>query len=360
MAAFTGQLNANEIFAALYNMIISQECFADNIAGTNSSFMDANRVDGSLYGDQKLYYATDILKTRPWGGDLEAPNLLAVNRPPAPETQALVLNVFRQIDITIDNYLSKRAWGNEGAFAQFTSVMLAWIDDTKRVYDATLFNAFIGCDKSTIGGQNPTVALSGITSTDEEAIARLEAQMIGQKIADLFTDMEDPSRAFNDYGFMRSYKEEDITVVWNAAWVNKITKLDLPTIFHNDEVVKKLTSYKIPGKYFGDVYGSAGTAVAGDRATVEADYTVGGVTTHVFPGEEIPVGASYLAGAAYAPNTDYIAKITIGKSVPFMSAFEVGTNFWNPRSLTENHYLTWGHNTLEHLKGKPWITLEAS
>ena len=61
MANFTGQLRQNEIFAAIYNMIISQRVFADNIAGTKSTLVDMARVDGSLYGDQKLYYATDCL-----------------------------------------------------------------------------------------------------------------------------------------------------------------------------------------------------------------------------------------------------------------------------------------------------------
>ena len=360
MPAFTGTLNANEIYAALFNMIISQEVFADNIAGTNGSFLDANKVEGSLYGDQKIYYSTDILRTYPWGADLEAPNLLALDRPAAPEQQAIILDQFRQIRCSLDAYLSKRAWSTEGVFSQFNSVMLSWISDTKRVYESTLFNVFVGTDKSSIGGQNPTVPLSSITATGEEEINRLTAQYIGQAVADLFVAMGDPSRSFNDYGQMRSYDEDQIVVVWNADWLNKITKLDLPTIFHNDEIIKKLDGYKLPGKYFGDVYASAGTSIAGDRAVVEADYTVGGVTTHVFPGEELPVGASYAAGAAYAPDTNIIAKVTVRGAVPFMSAFEVGTNFWNPRALVETHYLTWGYNTLEHLKGKPWITLEAA
>ena len=33
-APYTGKLNSNEIFASIYNMIISQEVFADNIKGT--------------------------------------------------------------------------------------------------------------------------------------------------------------------------------------------------------------------------------------------------------------------------------------------------------------------------------------
>ena len=54
MAEFAGKLNSNEIFAALYNMIISQQVFADNIAGTNAQLVDKARVDGSLYGDQNF------------------------------------------------------------------------------------------------------------------------------------------------------------------------------------------------------------------------------------------------------------------------------------------------------------------
>jgi len=41
-----------------------------------------------------------------------------------------------------------------------------------------------------------------------------------------------------------------------------------------------------------------------------------------------------------------------------MSAFEVGTSFYNPKALNTNHYLTWGHNTLQHIKEFPLITVK--
>lgn len=123
MANFNGQLNSNEIFSALYNMIISQQVFADNIAGTVSELVDKARVDGSMYGDTKLYYSTDVLKSAPWGNDAEAANLLALHRPEAPECQKITLDVFRQISLTVDNYLTKRAWSTEGAFSSFNSIM---------------------------------------------------------------------------------------------------------------------------------------------------------------------------------------------------------------------------------------------
>ena len=104
--AFT--LNPKEIFASLANMIISQEVFADNL-GKHQTLVDKARVDGSLYGDKKLYYATDVLESHVWGADGEASNLLALDRPQDPEVQAITLDVFRQIRLTVDNYLTKRA-----------------------------------------------------------------------------------------------------------------------------------------------------------------------------------------------------------------------------------------------------------
>ena len=93
--AFNGQLNSNEIFSALYNMIISVQAFGDNVAGTYETLADKFRVDGGMYGDTKLYVATDALKSAPWGNDAEATNLLATHRPPAPKVQAVELDTFR-------------------------------------------------------------------------------------------------------------------------------------------------------------------------------------------------------------------------------------------------------------------------
>ena len=119
--AFT--LTANEIYETLANMIISQEVFADNI-GKNQTLVDKARVDGGLYGDTKLYYATDVLYSSAWGNDAEAANLLALDRAEDPEVQAIKLDVFRQIRLTVDSYLTKRAFSDEGTFASFNGVML--------------------------------------------------------------------------------------------------------------------------------------------------------------------------------------------------------------------------------------------
>ena len=359
MPAFTGALNPNEIFSSIFNMIISQQVNADNIKDGFSSLVNRARVDGGLYGDTKLYYDTDVLKSNAWGGDTEASNLLSLDRPADPECQAISLNVFRQIRVTIDYYLSKRAWKDEGAFAQFNSVTLGWLRETKKVYDQTTYNAFIGVQVSSVQADK-NITLSTITTAvstaDEESVARLRAQRIGKGIADLMVAMKDVSRDFNDYGHLKSYDEDEVTIIFNSAFVNEITYLDLPTIFHKEGVVKKINQEMLPSRYFGDILTASKTVAVGDdvRAMYEQEITVGGVSYHLFAGDQFPVGAVVASGDGYEVNPNIIAKV-VTKLPPYMSAFEVGTSFFNPRSLTENHYLTFGHNSLEHLYAHPFV-----
>lgn len=351
---FNGQLRSNEIFAALYNMIISQQVFADNIYDTKSSLVDMSRVDGSLYGDTKLYYATDVLKSVPWGNDAEAENLLKIYRPKAPECQAIHLDQFRQISLTVDDYLSKRAWSTEGAFSDFNLIMLGWIRETKRVYDTTLFNSFVGTVETAIGKQSIEINLP-IEEGNTEATNRLQAQTIAAKTADIMVELEDVSRDYNDYGNLRSYNSKDLIAVWNSEWINRINKLDVPMIFSGLDIDKK-GEYTLPARYFGKVNTEEGTTSGANitiRSLIETDYG----TVHVFPGELLPNNTVYKANETYSEDHTIMYKIMHKRSVPYMSSFEVGTSFFNQKSLTENHYLTWGYNTLEYLKNYPFITV---
>jgi hypothetical protein len=373
-AAFT--LNPNEIFASIANMIISQEVFADNL-GKHQTLVDKARVDGGLYGDKKLYYATDVLKSHAWGADNEAANLLALDRPEDPKVQDITLDVFRQIRLTVDNYLSKRAWSSEGAFSSFQSIMLGWMRETKRVYDGTLYNVFIGATETSVGKQevivDVTSATAGLTGVEKE---KMEAMVIAQELADLMVAMGDYSRDFNDYGFLRSYGEDAVKLIWNSKHVNKIRKVDLPTIFHKEGLVDKFEEDVLPERYFGRAVDAGdkgeGKVIDADgeydptkgclRSRIEKEVEISNVAHHLFPGDEIPAGSTvkengtFEEAEVYVEDASVICKVLV-KLPPMMSAFEVGTSFFNPRSLTENHYLTFGHNTLEYLKNYPFITV---
>lgn len=357
---FTGTLNPNEIMGAIYNMIISQQTYADNIKGTYSSLVDKARVDGTLYGDTKLYYDVDVLQTHDWLNDQEAANLLALDRPADPACQKITLDTFRQIRLTVDNYLTKRAWSSEGAFRDFNSVMLKMIRDTKRVYDSTLYNTFIGTNETNIGNQSMTItAVAG----QNDALTMAEA------LANLLVELRDVSREYNDNEFLKSFDESDLMVVFNAKHYNALKKVDMPVIFHKDGLLGEFDQEVLPARYFGTVVGtvhntnfnvpSSGTDEY--RALVERDITLSdGTTKHVFPGDLLDGGSLIPEDEVYKVDGTIAFKLIHKKSAPIMSAFEVATSFFNPRSLTENNYLTFGHNTLEHLAGYPFITARFS
>ena len=376
---FNGTLKQNEIFSALYNMIISQQVFADNIYDTKATLSDMSRVDGTLYGDTKLYYSTDVLKSFEWTNDAEASNLLKLHRPQAPEVQAITIDKFRMIPVTVDSYLSKRAFSTEGAFGSFNSQILSWIRDTKRVYDSTLFNSFVGTHQAGLeddgkgAAQNVQINIpaepDGADDYNTEAYNRIVAQTIATKMADLLVDLEDVSRDFNDYGNLRSYNASDLRFVWNSEWVNKIRHLDLPTIFHKDGLIDKFAEHTLPARYFGNVNVSGGTTGGTNitiRSLIEKDYNVVepdqvgyDEAKHIFPGDLLPGNTAYEAGETYTEDATIVFKVYHKDSIPFMTAFETGTEFFNPRSLTETHYLIWGYNDLESLKNYPFITAKA-
>lgn len=387
----TYSLNTNEIYSSLFNMVISERTFAENIKGKNSKLVDEARREVGMYGDSVNLWSTDVLKSHAWGADSEATNLLAVDRGPAPKGQRIVINIFRQIRLSTSSYLDKRAWMSEGAFGQFISVMKGWIGETKKVYDETTYNAFFGTATSTATVNeldiDLTTALSGLSGVEK---AQMKGMIIAKSIADLFDDLGDVSRKYNAHKFLRSYAEEDIKVVWSKNYKNDIRNIDLPTIFHKDSLVKKFDEYSLPARYFGTVITASNVSTYSDstpaagkpidsddssyvpgsnnangtiRTLNEVDVTVSGVDYHLFAGDEIPSGSTIKSGGTFELGTVYIEDSKVickvcTKLPPYMSSFEVGTSFFNSRALLENNYLTFGHNTLEVIMDSAFITVK--
>lgn len=373
---YDGSLRPNEVYESLYNMIISQQVFADNLK-FNDDFI--NRVDGSMWGDTKLYYATNALAVYDWGGDAEATKLLELDRPEAPKCQAITLDTFKQIRLSLDNYLTKRAWMDENAFGSFSSIMLGWMGDTKKVYDRSLNKVARGTYETAQGSQEQTITLP-TDANNKEAENRLQSQAIATKVEDIFTELEDESSDFNDYENLRSYSRDDFDVIFNSAYANKITKMDLPTIYHKDGLVD--VSKKLPAKYFGDmgVVNTNAEQTADGRTirmlkpgfvTLTAGATIKGRTyktgdkVFLFAGEIIPSGIKVASKTDilvpfYKENGKIICKFIHKKDLPYLSSFSAGTSFQNARALSDTRYTTFGHNSLQHLHNYPLITLKAS
>ena len=359
---FNGSLNTNKIYSAIFNLIISQRVFGDNIKGTNARYMEEAREDLGLYGDTALYYSVDVLKSRDWLNDAEAPKLLELERPQAPKCQSITIDTFRIIKVTLDNYLTKQAWSTEGAFSQFNSVVESMLGESKRIYDSTIYNTYIGVHETDIGKQEVEITLpkapaASATEQEVEAYNRVSAQTIAKKLADIFDELEDPNRDYNDYQYMRSYDKSDFRVIWNSSYLNKITKMDIPNIVNNN-IYEGLLSDKLPAKYFGKINTSSGTTSATNttiRSLIETEYG----SVHVFPGELLPGNTAYQANETYTEDSTIACKIYKKGAVPYLSAFSVATSFFNPQSLTDTRMLIFGHNSLQQLHNYPFITVRA-
>ena len=383
-------LNQNKITAALFNMIISQQVFDSKVASTELA--DRFRVDGTLFGDTKLYHSFDIGSPEDWLDDQEAPDLLALNRNKSGKTQSIIMGVYKIISITIDQYLSKQAFMGEGTFAEYTSFLTSSLRKIKRVYDRALINSKIGTLEPSTSRCNITIVTPKGATVEETN--RLEAQTISSELVVLKADLEDNNRDFNALGYLRSYSAEELIAVWNVKKHAKITKLDLPTIFHKDIDAKgSFREYDLPEKWFGDAatvdltLPEAAPTEVTNRILVSGWYDVVSNATitlvhkptintvFLWAGDAVPfkgqkytdnvrkvdvtVTATTLPSEYYYivdPTTAFV--LVHSSALPFMSGFQTGTEFWNPRSLTSNHYLIFGHNNLEFLEEYPRIRVK--
>jgi hypothetical protein len=248
---------------------------------------------------------------------------------------------------------------------------------SKKLYEVTLINTFLGSVHGGAKVNDYTVPLSDIEATGEEK-NRLEAQMIAQHIADLIVDLKDYTRNYNDYKFMRAYNEEDIMVVWNSAWVNKINKLDLPTIFNKAGLMDKFSQNVLPARYFteattdANTTGVTGLSKIGSAVTINSEYKgkiityvegdfadADGEMFHLIPGEELFEGATFNIGEAGFVDEDIICKVITKETIKYMAGFETAGEFYNPQALLSNHMLVFGFSKPTRVKGEPCVTVHA-
>lgn len=364
--AWGGQLNTNEVFASLFNMIISTQVFGTGVDGLSGIYMK-RKVDGTLHGDTKLYISTDVLRSYGWDHDDSAYNLLTQKRPPDPVIEEITIDIFRQIPVSVDNYLTKRAFKDEGTFGQFNGVVLAWMSKTKEVYEHTTYTT-----KMLVAAEAGATAFPDIElATPPTGATGLEpkiwkAQTIFKKIDDYMKEIMEPSRDYNDLGFLRTYKLSDFDIVVPIGVLSDVKKLDVPFLFNPDD---KPNLVEVHWKYFGTKQAAGGTTAASNtdvRALVEKVYG----TKNYFPGDLLPNSTAYLADETY--KADYTTAPTVESDItilmihkqdfPIMSAFSVGTSFFNAKTLVTNQYLTFGHNEVEdaHLSERALLKVATS
>lgn len=397
MANFTGTLNINEWNAGLFNAYTLMAIQADNLDGLDGSLASMFKTEGGKYNDKIVFSDVDIVSSRIW--DPTDTNVLAMEERPALKQQEIVVNKKRQIAITIDKYLSRRAWMDEGSFSQYNSLVGAQVVNTKRVYDKKLVDVAIGTMESSKGSQQQTVVIPELTGQETfeqlEAHSRITGQRIANKLANIYAEVKDASTAFNDNGFVKSFDKSKLMVIWNQDYLNSIQFIDLPTVFHKDGLFD-FTGKELLAKYMGTDSG-AGTA-DGSTHRAKNEYKIpvdatgkysatGNKYVLVRPGDILPektpivavgteettstLDTSYVVDKktvkltvevnntvhAYVADASIICKIVAKPGVKYFSDFETETEFNNTKNHTRNMYLTWLFAEPQYLAGYPLITL---
>lgn len=390
MAAFTGTLNVNEFYNGLFNAYKLITTFADGLDGLDNSLANRFKMDGGAYRDKSVWTDTDVVKSRVW--DPTDTNVLATEQKVKPAQQQMEVTEKRQIALTTDQYLTKRAWMEPAAFESFNSVVQSQVGNTRKVYEQRLVDSYTGTMEAAMpsgkGSGQSQVVIIGASDPED-----LRVRKIGKKIAQIFRNVKDSTRDYNDYGFMKAYNKESMLIVWNGDYLDEFNYVDLPVIYHKDGIID-FVGEQLPGRYFGKVITSSNisdysastpttgkpidsddnTYVPGSahangciRSLVEKDVTVGGTAYHVFPGDEIPSGATivastgnFLPGEVYIEDATIICKIMHKDSIKYLSGFETSTEFFNAKNLSTNRYLTWMYANPDYLRNYPLITLRES
>lgn len=369
-SAFNGVLNSNEIYNALYNLrILFQKLAPQTIKRDEVINLIEKAV--SMYGDTGVLMGLDIQGTYDFGMDSEASKLLAINRNDSQKIEKYTIDQWRQTDVTNDAYISKRAFLDEGTFAMFNGYIVGTLAKAMDAYETGSVKSSIGTYTSPVAAC--TIEVSMPASDGTEATERLRAAAIKKAILDLKVDMADNQRKYNGYGFYASYDFDDFTAAWNSEYVNEINALALYSTF-NPEFIREATDGRVwSPKWFGNVYTSGNTTNGENNTTsyslieqnsdgttnlvLTAEQKLAGVY-RIFPGDLLPNGFTYSANEAYRKDPKVICKIFAPEYIYYMTGYEQGEAFYNPRATTTNHYLRKGFSKVGISKFRPFITLK--
>lgn len=369
-SAFNGVLNSNEIYNALFNLRILFQKLAPQTVRRDEIVDLVDKAVG-MYGDTGVIQGMDIQGTYDFGMDAEASSLLAINRNNSQKIEKYTIDQWRQTDVTNDAYISKRAFLDEGSFAMFNGYIVGTLAKAMDAYETGSVKASLGTYTSPVDACTIEVEMPAADGT--EATERIRAAKIKKAILDLKVDMKDNQRKYNGYGFYASYDFDDFTAAWNSKYSNEINALALYSTF-NPEFIKEATDGRIwSPKWFGNVYAS-GNTTNGENNTVSfslieqnSDGTTNLVLTaeqkaagvyRIFPGDLLPNGFTYSANEAYRKDDSVICKIFAPEYIMYMTGYEQGESFYNPRSATTNHYLRKGFSKVGVSKFRPFITLK--
>lgn len=310
---WTGQLMANIMYNTTYNAYELVETLADQLLGLSDSPADQFKRDAGDYNTDHVFTDFDLIPSYVF--DPEDTNVLKPGYKVNPKQEFIRMGESRQISLyTPAEFLTKTAWMSEGSWSQFNSVVQKSLENSKKAYEFLMGSVAIGTMESTEGKQQIEITVPKINDSDtyveREAKARVKGQTIAKTLEITKADLHDLVRGYNDYGFAKSFRFEDMVPVYNVEAIADITKMDLPGLFHDN--IMDLSGRTMTQRFFGKpVSGKSVKADGTQLAGEETDVTVSGAVTHVRQGDVLPVGAELTDASGNVLIPAYTADKTI-------------------------------------------------
>lgn len=310
---WTGQLMANIMYNTTYNAYELVETLADQLLGLSDSPADQFKRDAGDYNTDHVFTDFDLIPSYVF--DPEDTNVLKPGYKVSPKQEFIRMGESRQISLyTPAEFLTKTAWMSEGSWSQFNSVVQKSLENSKKAYEFLMGSVAIGTMESTEGKQQIEITVPKINDSDtyveREAKARVKGQTIAKTLEITKADLHDLVRGYNDYGFAKSFRFEDMVPVYNVEAIADITKMDLPGLFHDN--IMDLSGRTMTQRFFGKpVSGKSVKADGTQLAGEETDVTVSGAVTHVRQGDVLPVGAELTDASGNVLIPAYTADKTI-------------------------------------------------
>lgn len=367
-SAFDGTLNSNEIYNALFNVKILFQKFAPNTVRRDEIVSLLDKAVG-MYGDTGIMQGMDIQGTYEFTMDAEAPKLLAINRNKTQKVEKFSISNWRQTDVTNDAYISKRAFLDEGSFAMFNGYLVSTLSKAMDAFESGFVKSSLGTYTSE--NQNTTIRVKMPASDGTETTERLRASAIRKAILDLQDDLKDNQRKYNGYNFYSSYDWSDFTPVFSSKYVNEVNAQALYSTFNPEYLKSANGSRKWTPKWFGSVNAESSTTDPNNSTIyslveqnsdgttnfpLTAEQIQAGVY-RIFPGDLLPGNFDYNSNESYTRDDKVIAKVFAPEYVYYMTGYEQGESFYNPRSATTNHYQRKGYSPVQVSRFAPFITL---
>lgn len=357
MPVSEGKLNQNKIYKIFTNMVLKIYVNGDIIKNTNAELLNDIKESVGLGGDKIKIRDFDVLPRRAWLMDAESVNLTKNYRLQHEKEFDINIDQYSFFALTTDSYLSRAAWLSDRSFAEFQSALLNCIKSSKECFESTDYLAFVGTAK-------------GLGSVKEISVTNdgMLAQRMSEGLANLWVELKRPTTKFNGYGYRRSYKDSDIKIMWNSAYMNSITNISLPVLFSTPEGLKAKFSQYV---YSPDFFGTRNT-IAKKTADENTRYAVG-VTDNIgtenevihLAGDHVEVGkaianATDILIPTYQADPTIACQVLVDNPVPYFDQFEIANDFANPASLNTTHRLIYAHNTLEVVPSRPIVTVKVA